>query len=218
MGKAKEDETIDWGAIKAAIVGGEPFRAVARRYGLSASTISMRSTRQKWKIREMRAMAEGPAEVEMGVVEAPEEWRREAAMMEVRAEVAEHRASQFSASLAVKGSSARVLKRIMGYVETLSVEEILAQHRAIVDLIKAAGGLFRWQAEEPATTDGRLIAPVVNLALIRTSPEQLRAMAKARGARGARVRPVETGTAQPEAEGPVGAVETVGEKAKVKHG
>jgi hypothetical protein len=170
-----EDDKIDWEGIKAAIVGGEPFRAVAERHGIKASRISMRSTREGWRIGEMRGIAGVPARAE-----GQEEWRKSAALVEAREEVGKHRASQFSASLAAKGSSARLLERVLRYVETLPVEEILARHQAIAGLIRAAGGLFWWQAEEPPTTDGRLIAPAINLALVHTSPEQLRQMKEPR--------------------------------------
>lgn len=175
--KRTEREKIDWEAIKAAVIGGEPFRSVAARYQLKVSRISMRASREGWRVRKLRTEVN---EAALAVAEAPEEWRREAALIEARAEVAEHRARQFNASLAVKGSSARVLKRMLQYVETLSAEEILQEYRAVTALIKAAGGLFRWQAEDPPTTDGRLISPAINVALIRTTPEQLREIKKAR--------------------------------------
>jgi hypothetical protein len=170
-----EGDKIDWECIKAAIVGGEPFRAVAERHGIKASRISMRSTREGWRIGEMRGIAGVPA-----TVPGQEEWRKSAALVEVREEVGKHRASQFSASLAAKGSSARILERVLRYAESLPVEEILKKHQAIGGLIRAAGMLFRWQAEEPPTTEGRLNVAAVNLELIRTSPEQLRRMKEAR--------------------------------------
>jgi hypothetical protein len=82
----------------------------------------------------------------------------------------------------VKGSAARVLERVMRYVESLGPEEILKQHRAVEGILKAAGGVFRWQAEEPAASESYTANGAVNLRLIRTSPEEMGRMARARRA------------------------------------
>ena len=53
-GKQRKAAKIEWGEIRRAIVGGEPYRSVAERYKIGLSRLSMRAVREGWTKRELK--------------------------------------------------------------------------------------------------------------------------------------------------------------------
>jgi hypothetical protein len=177
MKRETEEEKIDWEAVKAAVVGGETIRGVAARYGLKASRVSMRSTRGNWK----RELSEEDKQLEV---------RREAVAREIEIEIEEIGERLRRRGLRTKTAIAEQIEKLMGELKEAGPEMgLMTRSRCLANLASVCQKLYRW-GEEPLPEDPR-VTPAVNLALIHTSPEQLRALAHLKGIKAAKAVEVE---------------------------
>jgi hypothetical protein len=161
---------INWSAIRREVSTGESYKVVGERYGVKPSRISMKAHRERWEIRELRKMMgkAGPA------------WQTETVIKNIEAEVESLGKTMMTGSLRVRLALTRLLERALHYLETKGDAELAAETKAIAALGQVAERVYRWD-KEPPPPDPR-VTPAINLALVHTSPAEMRAMAKARKA------------------------------------
>jgi phosphoglycolate phosphatase-like HAD superfamily hydrolase len=177
MKRETEEENIDWESIKAAVVAGESFRAVAQRYGLKVSRISMRSTRGKWK----RELNEEDKQMAL---------RREEVAREIELELDEIGGRLRRSGLRSKTAIAEQIEKLLKELKEAGSElGLMTRSRCLANVASVCEKLHRWR-EEPVAEDPRTV-PMVNLRLIRTSPQELRALARLKGIKPAKAVEVE---------------------------
>jgi hypothetical protein len=163
----KSEET--WAKIRGEIVRGTLIGEVAREYGVSVASITMRASRGKWGIRALREKEKGK-QMALG----------EEAAREIELELDEIGAGLRRSNIRTKKAIAEELERILKELKEVGTELGLASRaRCLAAVTSVSERLHRWR-EEPVAEDPRVV-PMVNLRLIKTSPAQLQAMAKARG-------------------------------------
>jgi hypothetical protein len=159
---------VDWNRIREELLGGMSVKAVGALYGMREQTILNKSSVEGWQISESRAAI---------LKEAAGE----------KAQEIELALDQIGSRL--RGSSLRTRVRMAEQVEKL-LEELegsegmgaLTKSRVLSSLSAVAEKVHRWSSEPTAAEMEGLKTAAVNLALIRTSPEELRLMARQKAA------------------------------------
>jgi hypothetical protein len=159
-GKAR----VDWNLVREELLSGMSVKAIGALYGMAEQTIRNKASVEGWEISESRAAilkeaAEGKArEIELALDEIGSR---------------------------LKGASIRARVKMAEQVEKL-LEELaesegmgtLTKSRCLASLAQVAEKVHRWSGEPTATEMEGLKTAAVNLRLIRTSPEELRLMAR----------------------------------------
>jgi hypothetical protein len=168
-GKAR----VDWNRIREELLLGATARAISERYGIGAQTIRNKASREKWEVTGTKAamVAQATSSEKVASIEL--------ALDEIGSRL--------------RGSSIRARVKMAEAVEGLlkELEEdgemgTLTKSRVLGALAGVAEKVHRWSSEPSAAELEGLKSAAVNLALIRTTPEQLRLAAKAKGLAGGR--------------------------------
>jgi len=149
---------INWDEVYACLLRGEEMRSVAERLGVSESAVGMHAKRHGWMISAARKEVLAKNAV-IGVVEELSEKIK-------------------SSSERCKVAMCEQLEQIMRELVETEMSTLL-RARVLAAVMPVAKALFLWGLAE----DGHARNPsgAINIALIRTSPEQLRLMAKRKG-------------------------------------
>lgn len=203
MKPSRQKRLESWKKIREAVCAGMPMRDAAEAFNVGLSAIFMRSVREKWNVKEVRA---GKQDVLLAAIEANS--------VDVGTGVQEHRVNMLTLSMRSRRALATAIQKGMAHLSKLPEAELVKEHKALASFSSAAEALFGWKAlaivegeaavktvrEESGQRDTR----AVNLELIRTTPKQLRQLAlakkacEARAAEGRVVEEATSGTA-PEA-------------------
>jgi hypothetical protein len=157
----RDTRKLDWERIRLEVLGGETIANVAARHGTKEGRVAMRASREGWDVNgSRRKILEVANEGKVSEIEVEIQsfWRRlRGSSMRCRAELSE----QVEETL-------RELRNVPAVVRS----------RCLTSLASVCEKLYRW-GEEPTPEElGRMKNAAVNIRLIRTSPEQLRLMAK----------------------------------------
>ncbi len=180
-----------WEKVRAAVMGGMGMKEAGELYGVGSSAVFMHAKRQGWRVKEVRKAGRGTRNVELikrirvKAEEVAESLARE------KSEVQKHRETMLVLSMASRRSLAEAIRKAMQHLSGLSEEQLLKEHRALASFANAAEALFGWRAlavvegeaavREVRAQNGERDTRAINVPLIRTSPEQLRLMARAKG-------------------------------------
>jgi hypothetical protein len=161
----RDRSKVNWEAIRGEVLKGGTVAAVAAKHGTTHGRVAMRAQREGWDIQGARRVMLQAA-VEGKEVE-----------VEVEALGARIRGSSFRSKVAMAEEVERVLRELR---ETAGMGA-LARSRCLASLVGVCEKLYRWDEEPTLEELGRMKNAAVNIRLIRTTPEQLRLMAKRKG-------------------------------------
>lgn len=170
--KTQQVKEINWDAIKREVMNGEPMRSVARRHGIKSSRLYMRSQRENWRVRELR-----------NGVNLPVRRETEELVRAVHTEVVAIGTRMSKLSLKCRLGLAEAAERALEGLREMDSMGLVASHKCLASMSLVCERVFQWD-REPAPIDSESTKHhAINLALIRTEPAQLRAMALEKGTR-----------------------------------
>lgn len=156
-----------WEKIRERVCRGETMAAAGEAFGVSAEAVRMRASRSResWNVSELKAMRKSER---LG--------RGDEIARQVELEVIELGSAMSHASGRCKAMLSESVVKALGALQTLSPGELAASHRVLVSLEAVCSRLFRWHEEPSQSELERMKTGVVNLPLIRTTPQELKKM------------------------------------------
>lgn len=167
---------VDWNRIREELLSGMSVKAIGALYGMAEQTIRNKASVEGWEISESRAAilkeaAEGKArEIELALDEIGSRLR--------------------GSSIRTRVKMAELTEKLLVEIEGSEEMGAVAKGRLLSSLAQVAERVHRWSGEPTGAEMEGMKSAMVNLRLIKTSPEQLRLAAKAKGLAGVREKKV----------------------------
>jgi hypothetical protein len=157
---------VDWDRIRSELLAGKGVAELAEKYGVVAQTISNKASKERWELGKTKAailaeVAEGKAK-------------------EIEVVVEEIGARLKGASLRTRVRMAEQVEAVLEELEGVAGMNVLTKSRCLASLAQTAEKVHRWSGEATGEGMERLKTAAINMRLIKTSPEQLRSLAKAK--------------------------------------
>jgi hypothetical protein len=172
-----------WAKVREGVEAGMSYREAQERYGIHFATIGEKARLQGWRsgVRVERWATEEEAKV--GRAEkAVEALGGEGAGKEI---VRRHKGTMLELNMESRRLVAEIVKSGLEYLRGLEGEEVARRHAVVRDLVATAETLFGWKAlseverhaaQVVAMRESGIEGPAVNVELLMTSPERLKAM------------------------------------------
>ena len=158
---------VDWEKIRQELMSGATAREVGERHGVRAQTVRSKASQEKWEVTEgklavLREHGEGKArEIELALDEIGSRLR--------------------GSSIRTRVKMAEQVEKLLEELEGSEGMGAVMKGRLLSSLAAVAEKVHRWSSEPTAQEMEGMKSAVINLRLIKTSPEQLRLAAKAKG-------------------------------------